>query len=303
MTSVWIEELLTIDNSLGTKVIFKIVGDMKSLPKQTKVKRGSLMIFISIMFVIILIAAWGTILWQPRSMPAISPERPLLMGHRGVRELEPENTIPAFKMAFDAGLHGVEFDVLRSRDGKLVLHHDFVLSEGQVIADLSYEEILAIDERIPLLEELFELTKAYPKILLNLEIKSETLRSDGLEPAVVKAVRASGLAEQVLISSFNPISILRVRLLAPELRTALLFYETQARHLRHGSFARWLHVDAIHPHIEQVDAEMVARAKSRSLMINTWTVNDPNEVKRVRDLGIDAIMADDPEALKQAALD
>ena len=263
--------------------------------------RGMPMFILGCIAFILLIAAWGTILWQPRPMPAISSERPLLVGHRGVRKILPENTIPAFKLAFDSGLHGAEFDVLRSKDGKLVLHHDFVLPEGQVIAELSYQEILAIDERIPLLEELFELCKLYPKLLINLEIKSETFLSDGVEREVVKVVRASGLAEQVLISSFNPMSLLRVRLLAPELRTALLFYETLPRHLRHGSLARWLHVDAIHPHIEQVDAEMVNRAKARGLMINTWTVNDPNEVKRVKALGIDAIMADDPEALKQAA--
>jgi len=274
---------------------------MDDLPNKNNIRRGALTMFFWLLLLGLLIAAWGTILWKPRPMPAISAERPLLVGHRGVREILPENTIPAFKLAFDSGLHGVEFDVLRSKDGKLVLHHDFVLPEGQVIADLTYDEILEIDDRIPLLEELFELTKNYQNLLLNLEIKSESLQSDGVEVEVVKAVRESGLAEQILISSFNPLSIFRVRLRAPELRTALLFYETLPAHLRHGSLARWLHVDAIHPHIAQVDAEMVDRAKSRGLMINTWTVNDADEVRRVKALGIDAIMADDPEALKNAA--
>ncbi len=259
------------------------------------------MIVFWILLLILLLTAWGTVLWKPRPMLVISNERPLLMGHRGVRELLPENTIPAFKMAFDAGLHGVEFDVLRSKDGKLVLHHDFVLPEGQVIAELSYQEILEIDEHIPLLEELFDLAKSYPNLLLNLEIKSESLRSDGVERAVVKAIRDSGLANRVLTSSFNPVSLLRVRLLAPELYTALLFDATMSPLLRNGSLARWLHVDAIHPHMKQVDAALIDRAKARGLMVNTWTVNDAHEVKRVKALGIDAIMADDPEALKQAA--
>lgn len=225
---------------------------------------------------------------------------PLLIGHRGVRGAIPENTLAAFAAAINAGLDGLEFDVQRSRDGALVIFHDFT-THGHEVTALTLAELRRLHPEAPTVDELAALAGRYPGTLLNLEIKAKSHDTQGLERSVVEAVRRLGLAGRTLISSFSPLSLLRVRLLAPELRTALLFAPDLPWWLRHGWLAGWLHVDAIHPHYSQVTPKLMAAARRRGLMVNTWTVNDPLEVKRVLELGVDAVMADDPSTLKQAA--
>lgn len=214
----------------------------------------------------------------------------------------PENSLEAFEAALKAGLDGVEFDVQRSRDGDLFICHDLELTDGRLARSLTLVELQRFDPNIPSLEDLFTLARGYPGTLLNLEIKSERLRSDGLEREVVKAIRDSKLKGRVLISSFNPLSLMRVRLLAPELRTALLYAPELPLPLRSGHLARWLHVDALHPHHSQVDAKLLRWAARHRLPVNTWTVNEPRRVKELTHLGVNGLMADEPETLKDGVL-
>jgi glycerophosphoryl diester phosphodiesterase len=104
----------------------------------------------------------------------------------------------------------------------------------------------------------------------------------------------------VLVSSFNVWSLLKVRLLAPELRTALLF-APKLPLLLPGVLAALLHVDALHPNEGQVDEGLMTRARRRGLMVNVWTVNEAARVRELLALGVDGVMADDPEALLLAA--
>ena len=250
---------------------------------------------------LLLLILWRYALWWPRALPGVTRSRPLLIGHRGVRGARPENSLAAFRMALDAGLDGVECDVQRSCDGALVLYHDFELPDGRLLTALTLQELERADPNLPRLERLLELAKDYPGTLLNLEIKTNGLRTQGLEQTLVKLVKRHGLESRVLVSSFNPVSILYVRLCAPSLRTALLFAPEGPRGLRSGGLAGWLHVDALHPHHSVVNREMVARAHRRGLMLNTWTVNEAEEVARLVKLGVDGVVADAPEALKRAA--
>ena len=247
-----------------------------------------------------LLFLWRTFLWWPRPLRGVTRPPPRLIGHRGVRVGEPENSLAAFRAALSAGLDGVEFDVQRGRDGALVIFHDFEL-EGRAVASLSKDEISAYDSNIPTVGELFELARDYPGTLLNLEIKARGWRTGGLERAVVRFVRASGLESRVLLSSFSPLSLARVRLRAPGLRTALLTAPDLPRLLRSGWLAGWLHVDALHPHHSQVTRDLVSRAHQRGLMVNVWTVNENAEVARLLALDVDGVMADDPARLRAAA--
>lgn len=259
-------------------------------------------ILLAVLLLALLLLLWRST-WRPRSLPGVTVGRqgePLLLGHRGVRGARPENTLAAFRLAFESGLDGIEFDVQRSADGVLVVTHDSVV-DGMDVASLGFAELSGRIEGLPRLEEVFELARGYPGRLLNLEVKTERARNHGLERQVAAAVRASGLADRVLVSSFNPLALGRVRLAAPELRTALLFAPDMPAWLRSGRLAGWLHVDAIHPHHSGVTASGMRRARARGLQVNTWTVNDAREVKRVTALGVDGIIADDPVALKVAS--
>jgi glycerophosphoryl diester phosphodiesterase len=244
-------------------------------------------------------------LWSPRPIPAITNTRPLLLGHRGVRGSQPDNSLAAFQEAFEAGLDGIECDVQMTRDGELILHHDFDLADGRPVRTLTRHDIQQVDAHIISLETLLELAKQYPKTLLNLEIKLpfsvDTWRyqwwgSRALEPRLVKLVRDHGLADRVLVSSFHPLPLARIRLGAPQVRTALLTYKRIPWWL-----AALLHVDALHPHHSSINETVMTRAHNHALMVNSWTVSDPAEVARLMDYSIEGIVADDPEALKNAA--
>lgn len=250
----------------------------------------------------LLLLTWP-LLWAPRALPGVPPKRTLLLGHRGVRGSLPENTLAAFRRALDE-LDGLETDLQRSADGVLVLYHDFTLPDGRALATLRCTELHEADADIPTLEALFVLARGYPHALLNLELKTHGWRTGGLERAAARAICDSGLSARVLVSSFNPLSLLRLRLYAPGLRTALLYSPEGPRWLQgNGSarlFARTLHVDALHPHFSLVDAPLARWARRRGLMLSSWTVNQAAEVKRLTRLDVNGLMADDPAALKDA---
>ena len=248
-----------------------------------------------------LLALWRGLLWRGRDLPDVARPEPLLVGHRGVRGALPENSVAAFSAALEAGLDGLETDVQRSRDGVLVLLHDAHLS-GVAVASMTLAELR---ERVPELatvDELYELVRRFPGTWLNLEIKSARPFEPRLVRALVRSVRSSALAGRITVSSFNPVALALLRLQAPELRTGYLWPDSALpTWLRSGWPAGWLHVDALHPNWRQVDARLVARARRRGLALNTWTVNEAEEVRRMVDLGVSGIMADDPEALIGAA--
>ena len=251
--------------------------------------------------VLILVLAWAFALWRPRELSGLSRPRPLLIGHRGVRTEATENTVEALRLALERGLDGVEFDVQRTRDGTLVLYHDFHLPDGRPLTALGSAEIAAANTGLATLEEALKVCLDHPGTLINIELKAEGLITGGLEREAARLAAESGMADRVLISSFNPLSLGKVRLAAPSLRTALLYSPQLPWPLNSGALARWLHVDAIHPHFELVTPELLRWARSRGLMVNTWTVNDPAVVRGLVELTVDGIVADDPQAVRSAA--
>lgn len=255
----------------------------------------------------LLLVVW-LLLWKPRALLGVSPKKALLLGHRGVRlrpeDKLPENSLEAFQAALDAGLDGVETDLQRSRDGQIVLYHDYTLPDGRAVGTLTYEELQQANPNVTTLGSLFGLARGYPGTLLNLELKTRGWRTGGLERAAAAAVRRSGLEGRVLVSSFNPLSLVRLRLYAPELRAALLVSPDGPRWLRRNraarAFVRLLHLDALHPHFSLVDVPLTRWAARRGVMLNCWTVNNAAEVTRLTRLNVNGLMADDPATLKDA---
>ena len=255
----------------------------------------------------LLLAALWPLLWEPRPLPGVPPKPTLLLGHRGVRAKPeddlPENSLAAFRAALET-LDGLETDLHRSRDGHIVLYHDFTLPDGRVVTSLSCAELQKADPNIPTLEALFVLARGFPGALLNLELKTHGWRTNGLERAAARAIQTSGLEGRVLVSSFNPLSLARLRFYAPMVRAALLYSPDGPPWLRTNRsarlLARLLHLDALHPHFSLVDAPLTRWARHRGVMLNTWTVNNAAEVKRLTRLDVNGLMADDPAALKDA---
>ncbi|MEX2542320.1 MAG: glycerophosphodiester phosphodiesterase [Trueperaceae bacterium] len=262
-----------------------------------------------LLLAVLVVTAWRTALWRPRPLPGVDRQKPWLLGHRGVRAtgpstgsaaLPPENTREAFRAAFEAGLDGVECDVQQTRDGVLVLFHDERLADAAITRS-TLAELQEIDPAIARLADLLELAKSYPGTVLNLELKLYRRRGGGIERRLAEEVRANDLTDRVLVSSFDPLALVRLRLAAPEFRIALLYSPGLPGLLENGMLAGWLHVDAVHPRFDQVDERLIARAGARELLVNAWTVNDADEVRRLVSLGASGIIADDPSAMKRAA--
>jgi glycerophosphoryl diester phosphodiesterase len=224
-------------------------------------------------------------------------KRPLLLGHRGSPRQSRENTLPSFTAALEAGLDGFELDVQRSLDGVLVTHHDAHLEDGRLIAALRRDEL---PPEIPSLESVLSLARS-ARAYVNVEIKLEGLTSDGRERETAALVNSLNMHEQVIVSSFNPLSLARVKWADAKLETGLLYAPGLNQwYLKDGWSANVLFVNAIHPHHSQVTPALMMRARQRGWRVNTWTVNDPEEARRLLALGVDALIGDVPAVLLEA---
>ncbi|MBB5363349.1 glycerophosphodiester phosphodiesterase [Deinococcus humi] len=220
---------------------------------------------------------------------------PLLLGHRGTPRLHLENTMRGFQAALDAGLDGVELDVRRLKDGTLVIHHDPALKDGRALPELVAAEL---PEDVPTLEKVLSWaadTGAY----LNVEIKYEQAWPDDRVARTLDAIRAHGLGQGVIVSSFNPLLLAAARRHAPEIERGFLYHRTYT----FGPLdlvplvLRGLGAAAAHPHHTLIDADLMAQARAGGWRVNTWTVNNPAEVIRLQALGVAALIGDLPEVL------
>jgi glycerophosphoryl diester phosphodiesterase len=240
-------------------------------------------------------------------------DRPLVFGHRGALTIAPENTIASFQKAREMGADGVELDVMLCADGKVVVSHDYALertTDGKGrIADLPLSRLKALDagswfspqfagERMPTLPEI--LVWAGEDTLLNIELKSQSLRTDGLEQRVIALVREYQMEHRVVLSSFNPLALRRVKRMAPNLHTGLLYAGDLPIFLRRAWLRPWALVDALHPQFEMVNEAYLAWAKRSGYRVNVWSPTEASEMKRLIGLDVDIIITDRPDLLAQA---
>jgi glycerophosphoryl diester phosphodiesterase len=226
--------------------------------------------------------------------------RPRVFAHRGARVEAPENSRRAFRLARKLGADAIELDVHRARSGEIVVHHDPVVrlpsgAEAR-IRDLDLAELRRIDlgggERIPTLEE--ALGELGPRMAMNIELKGLGLRSRGLEREVARIVDEAGVGKRILVSSFNPLALLKMRYHAPALARAWLFSDLTPRFLRGPFTARLLGATSMHPADALVDAASVARWQAAGLRVRPYTVNDPERMRALARLGVDGLFTDDP---------
>ena len=135
---------------------------------------------------------------------------PLRLGHRGAPRLAEgeaqvyvENTLEAFRQALEAGLDGFELDVHLTRDGVLVVHHDFTL-RGVPISGVSSRELPAY---VPTLEEVL---RTFPEAWINVELKSLPPETDGREEALARLL-ACYPSDRIWVSSFDPLALVRLK--------------------------------------------------------------------------------------------
>jgi glycerophosphoryl diester phosphodiesterase len=259
-----------------------------------------------------------------------------LQGHRGARGHAPENTLPSFELAVSMGVDTLELDVGVTRDGVVVIHHDrrlnpdvarmdgqWIAAPGPSIYSLTYEELKAYDvgrirpgseyagrfplqkpidgTRVPrLLDLLLKLKNA--KVRFNIETKlapqapDETLPPEAFARAVIAEVRKAGAAQRTTIQSFDFRTLKVVEREAPEITTAYLTSGKNSDPAKvHEAGARvWS------PEWRDLDAQKVAQARKLGLRVIAWTVNEPDEIRRVLALRLDGIISDYPDRVRAA---
>ena len=227
---------------------------------------------------------------------------PTVFGHRGSPRQEVENTMASFAAAVAAGADGIECDLRRSADGIVVIHHDPDYRDGRAV-----HETVAGDrpDGVPLLAEV--IAEYCGRVQVNLEIKNlptETAFDPeaaivGLVAAEVRAAESRGAEiEGVSISSFHPPTLDRVRRDLPGVPTGVLTFVVPTAADAITIAVAGGH-EAIHPHVSQVDADLVSSAHRHGLVVNVWTVNDDDIVARMVDVGVDGIITDVPGEVRR----
>ena len=226
----------------------------------------------------------------------------LNLAHRGARRVAPENTLPAFERAMALGADGIELDVQISADGHLFVLHDLTLdqtTDGSGHApSLPLAALKEFDAGsyfgeawrgtpIPTLDEVFDTLPS--EAFVNIELKRDAFERDGLEEAIVAFIEHRNLASRVIVSSFNPILLWRLR--DEPFPLGLLYYPEMANWERYGQARRFLRLDALHPHFSQIGTHLPP------LPINSWTVNQPADMRRLLTLNVNAIISDLPDVL------
>lgn len=236
-----------------------------------------------------------------------------IFAHRGASVYAPENTLAAFEAAVQQHADAIELDAKLTADRQVVVIHDQTVDRttngsGEV-RKMSLEAIRELDagsffdvqfkgEKIPLLSEVFEAVGK--RIFINIELTNYASLIDELPFLVVALVKQFNLHARVMFSSFNPIALWRVKHQLPEVPVGLL-----AQPGKSGAWARsWLsgllRHEALHPEKRDANPSLVQKVHRSGRRVYVYTVNQPQEMQQLFQIGVDGIFTDDPLLAQQA---
>jgi len=238
---------------------------------------------------------------------------PLIIAHRGASASAPENTLAAFQLAYDQKADGIELDVMLSADCELIVLHDEHVdrtTDGQgTVSTMRLADLKGLNagakfkmgwsgkEALPLLAEVFDLVGN--KMLINVELKNLTQPFNDLTQRVISLVEKAGLEESVLLSSFNPFNLQIAKRCNPKIKRGLLTEGGKRGGLLRGVLGEAFAYDALHPYFKDVDLNLMRRLHGKRKQVNPWTVDDPQDLLRLKDLGVDMIITNDPLKARQ----
>lgn len=224
----------------------------------------------------------------------------LNIGHRGAKGHLPENTLASFQKAIDMGVDGIELDVHLSADGQIIVIHDETIdrtTNGQgVVKDhtLDVLKMYQIDFQfeIPTLAEVFDLVNR--KCLINVELKA----GEAAQPVVdliEKYVMKEGWEySDFLVSSFDWVALEKVRALHKEIPLGVLTSTDLDLAI---NFSKVIRAETIHPYFHLLTAEKVKAMQNQNLKVFVWTVNEFEDLRKIKSFGVDGIITDFPDRM------
>ncbi|MGW1257571.1 glycerophosphodiester phosphodiesterase [Streptomyces sp. NPDC002513] len=243
--------------------------------------------------------------------PYLDHPGPIAFAHRGGAAAGLENTAAQFRRAVAAGYRYIETDVHTTADGKLVAFHDPTLdrvTDGSGrIADLPWTEVhqarVAGTEPVPLFEELLE---EFPEVRWNVDVKAEP----GLLP-LLDLIGRTNSWDRICVGSFSEARVARAqRLAGPRLATSYGTRGVLGLRLRSWGIPAPVRGSALAAQVPRaqsgvpvVDRRFVRTAHALGLQVHVWTINEPGDMHRLLDLGVDGIMTDHIDTLREVLED
>ncbi len=252
-----------------------------------------------ILGIVIVFLVFRHLTWKSASWPEGALRPSTYQGHRGYWKggLQ-ENSLPAFEAAKARGLTMIEFDVHLSKDQVPVVFHDSDLKRMANLSDKVFDltaKQLFEKAQAPTLAQVLESNKV--PSYLNIELKTDKVWQSTLERKVAEVVQAHKASERVMFSSFNPLSLARLRRYIPEVPRALLVSQEPEPgnriYLRKMWFAPYIGAHILHLDYHDVSEQDIRRYKSRGIPVALWTVNDRAIAERFLAAGAISIISDE----------
>jgi glycerophosphoryl diester phosphodiesterase len=232
---------------------------------------------------------------EDRRWPRRGEDEPVaLLAHRGGAGPWRENTLEAFTGALRLGADGVELDVRRTSDGRLVVHHDAEIAGCGALHDLRAGDLP------PWVPGLDEALATCAGATVNVEIKNAPVEP-GFDPAeTVAAEVVAALAQacsswrapaHVIVSSFWPATVAAVRAAGPEVATGLLVHPSLDV-AASADQAAGLGCVALNPFYRQVTPDLVDLVHAMDMAVVVWTVNEPDDLSAMATAGVDTVISD-----------
>ena len=234
----------------------------------------------------------------------ISNKDILVVGHRGAMGHVLENTIESVQKAIELNVDGIEIDVFKSKTGELVVYHDPFLSRlsnsNAFIEQISLDSIKKIEliggYFIPTLKEIVDI---FPeKFFLNIELKGQDTAFETNKIIINYLNTYNFPASKFIISSFIWDELKKIRSINKDIPIAILvdsLYKIDDA----IKLAKQINAVALNPNKEFITKEIVNKIQSKNIKVYPYTINTPRNIRKMRSMGVDAIITDFPERIKR----
>ncbi|PID84841.1 MAG: glycerophosphodiester phosphodiesterase [Chloroflexi bacterium] len=286
-------------------------------------RRGCLLVFLgAVAILLIVVAVFALNAKAAENHSFFDQDECMVIAHQGGEKLRPSNTMIAFEHAVDLGVDVLEMDIHQTKDGVLVVMHDDTVDRttngSGRIKEMTLAEIKELDAghywtdddgatypyrgqgvTVPTLDEVFQ---AFPDMPMNIEIKQQS-------PSIVEPfcalIHEYGMIEQVLIPTFYPDTMNEFREKCPGVATAMtepeiqLFFGLNKLGLSslYSPPGEAFQVPETFGNWQVITPSFVEGAQERNLAVHVWTVDDPADMERLLEIGVDGIITDRPDLL------